>query len=82
MKKIKAIESWKNGILVSADNFDLFAVTDNLKDYATFSYSIQTDDGLIIDASTIIMDGQDYQDWSTNDYAWQWAASKLNLELI
>jgi len=28
------------------------------------------------------MEGKDYQNWQNDQYAWDWAATKLNLEIL
>jgi len=77
MKKIKPIKFWNE----QATKFSLIA-TDNLEFSASFYFSLLSEDNKSLSNGSIIMEGKDYEDWLQNQYAWDWAATKLNLELI
>ena len=36
----------------------------------------------ILREGNLSMEGKDYQDWQNDQYAWDWAATKLNLEIL
>jgi hypothetical protein len=82
MKKIKSIQSWLNGQLIQATKFQLNANNVNLELSANFSYALFSEDNIFITEGNLIMEGKDYQDWQNDEYAWNWAATKLNLELL
>ncbi len=86
MKKIKPIQIWNNGNFVNATELNLKVINDDLTSNAIFYYSLTTIDennmSIQLTFGNIIMDGKDYQNWQQNQYAWDWAATKLNLELL
>jgi hypothetical protein len=82
MKKIKPIQSWINGQLIEATKFHLNANNVNLQLSASFYYALFSEDNIKITDGNLFMDGIDYQDWQTDEYAWDWAAKKLNLEIL
>jgi len=82
MKKIKSIQSWFNGQLIQATKFRLNAINVNLENSATFYYALFSEDNIKITEGNLFMDGKDYQDWQNDQYAWDWAAIKLNLEIL
>ena len=82
MKKIKTISIWYNGQIVLGTIFDLNSINDNLSMNATFYYQIFSDNNIQLTEGNLIMEGKDYQDWNTNEYAYNWAAKKLNLEIL
>ena len=82
MKKIKPIQIWDNGKLIEATKFQLNAINVNLENSAIFYYGLFSEDNKQLSAGNISMDGKDYQDWQNDQYVWDWAAIKLNIELI
>jgi hypothetical protein len=82
MKKIKPIQSWVNGKQIKATQFQLNAINVNLENSANFYYSLLSENNEQLSAGNLFMDGKDYQDWQNDQYAWNWAATKLNLELL
>jgi hypothetical protein len=82
MKKIKSIQSWINGQSIQATQFQLNANYVNLQISASFYYALFSEDNIKLYEGNLIMDGKDYQDWQNDQYAWNWAATKLNLELL
>lgn len=85
--KIQPIQIWKNGSLKEAAWLNSFVISDNLKDSASFYYSLSslTQEGNpseILAEGNLTMIGDDYQSWETNPYAWSWVANKLGLTLI
>jgi hypothetical protein len=82
MKKIKSLKIWDNGVIIEATNFKLNAINVELENSANFYYSLLSDDNGILREGNLFMDDKDYQDWQNDQYAWDWAATKLNLELL
>ncbi len=89
--KISPISSWQNGQEKQGTEFDLRIINDNLSTSATFYYSISTEQTeesisqVLVDGN-LTLDGADYQTWdssvSANEWAYNWAAAKLNLTII
>lgn len=82
MKKIKSVKIWNNGVLIEATQFQLKAINVDLENSATFYYGLFSEDNVKLNEGNLIMEGKDYKDWQNDQYAWDWAATKLNLELI
>lgn len=91
MKKIQPFNIWVNGQMKSAKYMFLRCGTDNLQDSAMFYYSLHEAtldkdgkeiSGNVLTDGNITMSGTDYDGWETNEYAWTWAAQKLNITLI
>lgn len=86
--KIKPVQIWKNGSLKEAQWLNSYVISDNLKDSATFYYSLstlnQTEEGEsvgeILADGNLTMGGEIYQGWETNEYAWEWVMNSLGLE--
>ena len=92
MKTIEPIQVWYNGQEVQANVLSATATSDNLQDAAQFQYQImqevqnpnpipfQTYLQPVVNGY-LIMDGDAYQAWETNDYAYDWIAEQLNLTI-
>lgn len=89
--KIQPISSWQNGQELQGTEFNLIVIDDNLNTSATFYYTISTEStndsiSVTLVNGNLTMEGQDYQNWdssiSANEWAYKWAATKLNLELL
>lgn len=96
-KQIQPVDIWINGEIKTAKFFQMVSVYDNLDSEAKFNYELLTekiDDmgnpipGDLLIASNLKMAGQDYEDWGNqsgtdiNTWAYDWAASQLNLTII
>lgn len=94
--KIQPVSTWFNGEEQQANIFNLSIGYDNLETSAVFNYNLAIElpqpipdykqmYNILVNGSLGI-DGQDYIDWSAasdaNAWAYQWAATKLNLTLI
>jgi len=82
MKSIQPIQIWSNGISKEAIHLNAYVVNDNLKDSATFYYSLLTSINEIISDGNIQMTGSDYNGWLTNEYAYDFIANKIGLTII
>jgi hypothetical protein len=90
MKTIEPVQVWYNGAETSATVLSAMVQNDNLQNSATFQYQLMTEVTMsgsdysypmpvVINSLTIT--GQDYLDWDTNDYAYNWIAAQLNLTI-
>lgn len=82
MKAIKPISIWKEGVTTNATKLECYITKDNLIDSATLSWSILSDNTEILGNGVIQISGDDYVQWSDNDYAWNYIATKLGIEFI
>jgi len=93
MKKIEAVQIWKNGKQLEASLLNATIVNDNLESYCTFYYQLLTGGdgteampisvGQSVAEGNISLDGENYLSWDgSNDYAFTYIAEKLNLTLI
>ena len=90
MKQIQPVAIWYNGQLVNANIFMFYSINDNLTTNATFYFGLfsgtMNELGSKLTEGNLIMDGFDYEAYSTspdsNSYAYSWGASKLNLTLV
>jgi len=82
MKTISPITIWYNGKTDTATIFSLICINDNLKDSATFYYQLLDSSLLQLTQGNLVMGLPDYTtDWTTNDAAYNWAATQLNLTI-
>jgi hypothetical protein len=82
MKKIKAIQGWVNGSSIQGTEFQLYAINVNLENSAVFYYAIFSEDKIKISEGNLSMQRKDYQDWQNDEFAWDWAAKQLNLQIL
>ena len=82
MKTIESISIWDNGTVQQATVLNAFVVNDNLINSATFYYTLSTESLQQLAQGNLIMTGQDYDDWQTNEYAYDWIAEQLNLTIL
>jgi hypothetical protein len=82
MKTIKPISIWDNGTNQSASILNAYCINDNLSTSATFYYSLLSDSMQQLAQGNLSMSGQDYDGWQTNDYAYDWVATQLNLTIV
>ena len=91
MKQIQPVTVWSNGQEVQADGLNAYVVSDNLLNQAVFYYGIGTivynlypalPSVNVLASGQLTMTGQAYEDYQTNQYAWDWVAQQLNLTII
>ena len=88
MKQIQPVMVWSNGQELEATVLNAYVESDNLLNQAVFYYGVGTIYYSVNPLSTplsfgkLTMTGQDYLDWQTNQYAWDWVAAQLNLTII
>lgn len=78
MKTIQPIVIWSLGQVKQGTLLNSYVVSDNLKDGATFYFSINSDSE-VLSQGNLVMSGDEYQGWETNEYAWNWVAGKLGV---
>lgn len=86
MKQIQPVQIWYNGSLVPAIIYNLISIDDNLSTSATFFYQLFSADNTQLVNGNLQMTGADYITYSSslssNDYAYNWGAAQLNLNLV
>lgn len=80
MKQIVPISIFNNGQYATVLNS--YAIYDDLNSYAKFQYFLLTESLEILAQGILTMTGEAYVDYQTNQYAWDWVASQLNLTII
>lgn len=88
MKTITPVSVWFNGQEVQASVLNASCAGDNLINLATFNYQLMQI--ILVDnleytvpvvSGQLNMSGADYDAWETNDYAYNWVATQLNLTI-
>lgn len=86
MKQIQPVSIWYNGSMIEATLFYLFGAADNLNTSANFNYQLFSADNINLAAGNLTMSGANYTTYSTspdsNDFAYSWGATQLNIILI
>ena len=82
MKSIKQLQIWKDGTIKNGTVLNVNIFRDNLRDNAIFGYQILTDNSEVIASGELPISGDDYLNWTDNDYAWNYVASQLSIEFI
>jgi hypothetical protein len=86
MKQIQPVSIWYNGQVDSATIFNMYSINDNLSTDCTFYYQLFNATNLQLAQGNLTMTGADYTTYSTssdsNEYAYQWGATQLNLTLV
>ena len=90
MKTIEPVQVWYNGAETSATVLSAIVQNDNLQSSAMFQYQLMTEVSMpgsdysypmSVVTNSLTISGQDYLDWDTNDYAYNWIAAQLNLTI-
>lgn len=82
MVVISPVPMWHNGASKNATVLSLSCINDNLKNSAFFYYKLMDSDMTMLADGNLTMSGAAYDGWETNEYAYDWAASQLNLTII
>jgi hypothetical protein len=59
-----------------------YCVNDNLSTSATFYYALLSDTQVQLSQGNLTMEGQDYADWQTNQYAYDYIAKQINVTIV
>jgi hypothetical protein len=85
MKQIQPIQIWVNGQQQTATLFNLIIINDNLSNSATFYYQLLDADAVKLADGNLTMGEPTYDQWGTatdvNQWAYEWAATELNITL-
>lgn len=68
--------------LVTATILNAYCINDNLSTSATFYYALLSDSMAQLSQGNLTMTGQDYADWQTNQYAYDWIATQIDVTII
>jgi len=86
MKQIQPVSIWYNGQMVQATLFNMASISDNLSTESTFYYALFVNANFQVADGNLTMSGADYIAYSSstnsNEYAYQWGATQLNLTLV
>jgi len=80
MKTIKAVIFPLN--LGTAIILNAYCINDNLSTSATFYYALLSDTMVQLSQGNLTMTGQDYANWQTNQYAYDWIATQIDVTII
>ena len=80
MKQIQPVVFPLN--LGTATILNAYCINDNLSDAATFYYALLSDTQAQLSQGNLTMEGQDYADWVSNDYAYNFVASKIDVTIV
>jgi len=85
MKQIQPIQIWVNGSLQTATVFNLIIINDNLLNSATFYWQLLDSAAVKLADGNLTMGEPQYDQWGTqsdaNQWAYEWAATQLNITL-
>ena len=91
MKQIEPVNIWVNGETKVAEFLNANGINVTLGVSASFYWQLSTKvidsegnevAGESISQGNLTMDGDDYQQWNQDLFAWDWIATKLNLTII
>jgi hypothetical protein len=86
MKTIEPVQVWYNGQEVNATVLNAYASNVELNVSASFYYTLYSvneynKDIYQVNGGVLKMEGQAYQDWDQDVFAWDWVAAQLNLTI-
>jgi len=86
MKQIQPVSIWFNGEMVIATLYNMVSINDNLSTQCSFYYQLFVNPNFQVANGNLTMTGADYTTYSSstdsNEYAYQWGATQLNLTLV
>lgn len=82
MKQIQPLSIWGQGSPKQAVTLNAYAVNVQLGSSATFYYSLHDENGGKLAEGNLTLQGEDYQLWDADEFAWGWIAEQLNLTLV
>lgn len=85
MKTIEPVQVWYNGQEINATVLNAYANNVELNVSASFYYTLYSvnEQNFIyqVNSGVLKMEGQAYQDWDQDTFAWDWVAAQLNLTI-
>jgi hypothetical protein len=67
--------------LGTATILNAYCINDNLSTSATFYYALLSDTQKQLQEGNLTMTGEDYVGWATNDYAYNWVATQIDVTI-
>lgn len=67
--------------LGTATILNAYCINDNLSNSATFYYALLSNIPSQLQEGNLTMTGTDYDNWSTNDYAYNWVAQQIDVTI-
>jgi hypothetical protein len=67
--------------LGTATILNAYCINDNLSTSATFYYALLSNIPSQLQEGNLIMTGTDYDNWATNDYAYEWVAQQIDVTI-
>ena len=67
--------------LGTATILNAYCINDNLSNSATFYYALLSDTQSQLQQGNLTMTGEVYDNWATNDYAYNWVASEIDVTI-
>jgi hypothetical protein len=58
-----------------------YCINDNLSTSATFYYALLSDTQSQLQQGNLTMTGEDYDNWATNEYAYEWVAEQIDVTI-
>ena len=80
MKQIQPVVFPLN--LGTAVILNAYCINDNLSTSATFYYALLSDTQSQLQQGNLTMTGEDYDNWATNEYAYEWVAEQIDVTII
>jgi hypothetical protein len=77
--KIEQTQIWKDGEIKTATQINAKIVSDNLVDSANFYFELITENDQRVSDGNMIITGEDYENWFSNEDAYTYICNKLNL---
>lgn len=86
MKTIIPVNMWVNGANKEAKILNAYAINVTLNSSATFYYALLAENqdgtqGEQLTQGNLLMVGEAYEEWTVDNYAWDWIAEQLNLTI-
>jgi hypothetical protein len=79
MKQIQPVVFPLN--LGTAIILNAYCINDNLSTSATFYYALLSDTQSQLQQGNLTMSGEDYDNWATNEYAYEWVAQQIDVTI-
>jgi hypothetical protein len=67
--------------LGTATILNAYCINDNLNNAATFYYALLSDTQSQLQQGNLTMTGEDYIGWATNEYAYNWVATQIDVTI-
>jgi hypothetical protein len=81
MKTIEPVNIWINGQVLVASILNTYATGVILNSSASFAYILLDEYQAPLTNGTLVMSGDAYTQWQSDNYAWDWVAAQLNLTI-